>query len=143
MAMNGRVETLPDPVALAHRVADWMTSAALAAKGDFRVSLSGGSTPKALFALLASDEFVERFPWPARNPHHYDLSCHREQPTGRVPAGGQREGSDVQDDPCRRQRRPGGACKTRRRAHLVRRPGRGGARLGRWLPRYSWRPRCC
>src|SRR5205085_8687436 len=63
MAMNGRVETLPDPAALAHRVADWMTSAALAARGTFRVSLSGGSTPKALFALLASDEFVGRFPW--------------------------------------------------------------------------------
>ena len=40
-----------------------MTSAALAAKGAFRVSLSGGSTPKALFALLASDPFIGRFPW--------------------------------------------------------------------------------
>ena len=36
---------------------------ALAARGTFRVSLSGGSTPKALFALLASDEFVGRYPW--------------------------------------------------------------------------------
>jgi 6-phosphogluconolactonase len=27
------------------------------------VSLSGGSTPKALFALLASGEFIGRFPW--------------------------------------------------------------------------------
>lgn len=61
--MNGRVETLADPAALALRVADWMTSAALAAKGDFRVSLSGGSTPKALFTLLASDRFIGRFPW--------------------------------------------------------------------------------
>ena len=41
-----------------------MTSLALAAKGPFRVSLSGGSTPKALYALLASDEFIGRFPWP-------------------------------------------------------------------------------
>ena len=31
--MNGRVETLPDPAALAHRVADWMTSAALGSNG--------------------------------------------------------------------------------------------------------------
>ena len=61
--MKGRVETLPDPPALARHVAEWMTSAALAAKGMFRVSLSGGSTPKALFALLASDDFVGRFPW--------------------------------------------------------------------------------
>jgi len=61
--MHGRVETLPDPPALAHRVAEWMTSAALAATGAFRVSLSGGSTPRALYTLLASDDFRGRFPW--------------------------------------------------------------------------------
>src|SRR5262245_65870913 len=61
--MHGRVETLPDPPALAHRVAEWMTSAALAATGAFRVSLSGGSTPRALYTLLASDNFRGRFPW--------------------------------------------------------------------------------
>jgi 6-phosphogluconolactonase len=60
----GRIEILPDPSALAHRVAEWMTQAALAAPGPFRVSLSGGSTPKALYGLLASDEFSGRFPWP-------------------------------------------------------------------------------
>ena len=61
--MNGRIETLADPTALARHVAEWMTAAALAAKGPFRVSLSGGSTPKALYSLLASDAFRERFPW--------------------------------------------------------------------------------
>jgi 6-phosphogluconolactonase len=61
--MNGRIETLPDPAALAHHVAEWMTSAALAATGAFRVSLSGGSTPMTLYMLLASDEFRRRFPW--------------------------------------------------------------------------------
>jgi 6-phosphogluconolactonase len=61
--MNGRIETLPDPAALAHHVAEWMTSAALAATGAFRVSLSGGSTPKTLYMLLASDDFRGRFPW--------------------------------------------------------------------------------
>ena len=60
----GRVEILPDPVALAHHVAEWMTQAALAASGAFRVSLSGGSTPKTLYGLLASNEFKARFPWP-------------------------------------------------------------------------------
>lgn len=59
----GRVEVLPDPPALAHHVAEWMTQAALAARGPFRVSLSGGSTPKALYGLLASGEFKARFPW--------------------------------------------------------------------------------
>jgi len=61
--MNGRIEVLPDPAALARHVAEWMTAAALAASGPFRVSLSGGSTPKTLYGLLASDAFRGRFPW--------------------------------------------------------------------------------
>jgi 6-phosphogluconolactonase len=60
----GRIEILPDPLALAHHVAEWMTQAALATRGPFRISLSGGSTPKTLYGLLASDEFRTRFPWP-------------------------------------------------------------------------------
>lgn len=59
----GRIEILPGPTALAARAAEWMTAAALAAVGPCRVSLSGGSTPKALYALLASDGFRNRFPW--------------------------------------------------------------------------------
>jgi 6-phosphogluconolactonase len=59
----GRVEILPDSMTLAHRVAEWMTQAALAGHAPFRISLSGGSTPKALYGLLASDEFRTRFPW--------------------------------------------------------------------------------
>ena len=35
----------------------------LGGEGPFRVSLSGGSTPKTLYELLASDEFKARFPW--------------------------------------------------------------------------------
>ena len=61
--MIGRVEVSPDPLTLARHVAEWMTAAALAAQGPFRVSLSGGSTPKTLYGLLASDEFRGRFPW--------------------------------------------------------------------------------
>lgn len=64
MADIGRIEILPDPTALAQHVAEWMTDAALAANGPCRVSLSGGSTPKALYALLASGRFRNRFPWP-------------------------------------------------------------------------------
>jgi 6-phosphogluconolactonase len=62
--MNGRIEILRDPLAVARHVAEWMTEAARAAGNSFRVSLSGGSTPKALYGLLASDEFRDRFPWP-------------------------------------------------------------------------------
>src|SRR6201998_1853981 len=60
---TGRIEILPDPPALAHHVAEWMTQAALAAPGPFRVSRSCGSTPETLYALLASDEFRTRVPW--------------------------------------------------------------------------------
>ena len=61
--MIGHIEVFSDPAALARHVAEWITSAANAAKETFRVSLSGGSTPKALYQLLASDEFRSRFPW--------------------------------------------------------------------------------
>jgi len=60
---GGRTEILADASALAHGVAEWMTTTALAASGAFRVSLSGGSTPKALYGLLASGDFKSRFPW--------------------------------------------------------------------------------
>jgi 6-phosphogluconolactonase len=60
----GRVEVLADPAALARHVAEWMTAAALAGDAPFRVSLSGGSTPRTLYGLLASAEFKDRFPWP-------------------------------------------------------------------------------
>jgi len=65
----GRLYILPDPPALARHVADWLTAAASAADGPFRVSLSGGSTPKLLYSLLASREFVNRLPW--RNVEWY------------------------------------------------------------------------
>jgi 6-phosphogluconolactonase len=61
--MIGRIEVLPDRLSLAHHVAEWMTAVALATPGPLRVSLSGGSTPKTLYALLASDEVRGRFPW--------------------------------------------------------------------------------
>ena len=62
--MAGSIDTSwLDPLALAYHVAEWMTQAALAARGSFRVSLSGGSTPKTLYGLLASDGFRDRFPW--------------------------------------------------------------------------------
>jgi 6-phosphogluconolactonase len=54
---------LPSPIALAWHVAEWLTAAASAANGPFRISLSGGSTPKRLYSLLASSEFRNRFPW--------------------------------------------------------------------------------
>ena len=59
----GHIEILPDPLALAYYVAEWLTEAATVGQDSFRVSLSGGSTPKTLYGLLASDKFRNRFPW--------------------------------------------------------------------------------
>jgi 6-phosphogluconolactonase len=59
----GRLDVFADAAALARHAAEWMTTAALAAERPFRISLSGGSTPRTLYALLASPEFKDRFPW--------------------------------------------------------------------------------
>ena len=57
------IVTLPDPDALARHVADWLTGLATAAQGRFSVALSGGSTPKRLFEILAEPARAARFPW--------------------------------------------------------------------------------
>lgn len=59
----GRIEILENPEALALRVAEWMTAAAEAAAGNFRICLSGGSTPRLLYETLASGQFARQFPW--------------------------------------------------------------------------------
>jgi 6-phosphogluconolactonase len=52
-----------DPENLARGAADWMLSSAQAAPGHFSVALSGGSTPRRLYELLASTPYREAFPW--------------------------------------------------------------------------------
>jgi 6-phosphogluconolactonase len=59
-----RLEVLPDPEALARRVADWMLAAARAKDGVFAVALSGGSTPRGLYERLAGQAYRDAFPWP-------------------------------------------------------------------------------
>ena len=61
--MTGAVDISADGAAVARRVAEWVTARALSTPGRFAWSLSGGSTPKTLYALLASGEFRGRFPW--------------------------------------------------------------------------------
>ena len=57
------VEVLADPAALAKRVADWLLDLALAKDGAFSLCLSGGSTPKTLYGLLADAPYRDAFPW--------------------------------------------------------------------------------
>jgi len=61
--MIGRIEIQDDPQAMARHVAEWILEAAVASSVPFRVSLCGGSTPRALYSLLASGGFLRRFPW--------------------------------------------------------------------------------
>ena len=57
------IAVLPDAEALARYAADWLAERALASQGRFGVALSGGSTPKRLFEILAEPASAARFPW--------------------------------------------------------------------------------
>lgn len=49
--------------ALARYVAGWLANRIAAAQGRFRLSLSGGSTPKTLYQLLAQEPYRSRIAW--------------------------------------------------------------------------------
>jgi 6-phosphogluconolactonase len=61
--MKGEIVVLKDEAGLAHHVAGWLLDRANESTGPFALALSGGSSPKALYEMLASDEFRDRFPW--------------------------------------------------------------------------------
>jgi 6-phosphogluconolactonase len=61
-----RVEVFADGDALARAEAERIVekaSEAIAARGRFSIALSGGSTPRALYALLATPAFASRIDW--------------------------------------------------------------------------------
>ena len=68
--------TYQDTEALAHNVAEWLCGLARAGDGAFAVSLSGGSTPRRLYELLATPDITRRFPW--RRSHWFwgDERCY-------------------------------------------------------------------
>jgi 6-phosphogluconolactonase len=57
------LEILADPEAMARRVAGWLLAAAVRSEQRFAVALSGGSTPRRLYELLAGSPYCEAFPW--------------------------------------------------------------------------------
>ena len=65
--MDREVRILPDGTAIARRATELIVQTAMAAvkeKGVFTISLAGGSTPKALYGLLATDPvFKSQMPW--------------------------------------------------------------------------------
>jgi 6-phosphogluconolactonase len=66
MTSGARVTVLPDPAAVAEATADRLLAAARVAideRGTFRVALSGGSTPKAVYPLIASAPRRDAVDW--------------------------------------------------------------------------------
>ncbi len=66
MKENIQIIKVADAAALAQTAAEYFARAAaenIAQAGRFTVALSGGSTPKAMFALLAAEPFVSRIDW--------------------------------------------------------------------------------
>ncbi len=60
---QAEIEILADPEALARRVAEWLVASMAASTGRFSVALSGGSTPRRLYHLLAQPPCRDRVPW--------------------------------------------------------------------------------
>jgi 6-phosphogluconolactonase len=58
-----RLTILADPEALSIAVANWLFHLATDKKGIFTICLSGGSTPRRLYELLAVPPFRDAFPW--------------------------------------------------------------------------------
>jgi 6-phosphogluconolactonase len=63
MASRPRIDVSLDFESLAHRVAQWVVDLACATPGRFAIALSGGSTPKRLYQLLATAPLRSAMPW--------------------------------------------------------------------------------
>ena len=59
----GSINVAEDAASFARAVAEWITDRALRTNGPVRVALSGGSTPRPVYSLLAGAEFRDCFPW--------------------------------------------------------------------------------
>ncbi len=60
---EAKLEILADAEALARHVADWLLATAKAHDRRFALALSGGSTPRRLYELLAGPPYRDAFPW--------------------------------------------------------------------------------
>src|SRR3984885_15252682 len=66
------------PAAVAKAAAELFTNAAVkavASRGLARVAISGGTTPKAMFELLAAEPFVAQVPWDKLDLYWVDERC--------------------------------------------------------------------
>jgi 6-phosphogluconolactonase len=63
MPTETRIEAVADLEELAHRAARLITDLAGSSRGRFAICLSGGSTPRRLYQLLAGAPYREAMPW--------------------------------------------------------------------------------
>ncbi len=78
MSVAASVDVLPSADAVAAAGAEHVIAAAdtaIAATGRFNLGLSGGSTPKRLYALLASPALASRIAWPRVHAFWGDERC--------------------------------------------------------------------
>lgn len=76
--INPEIKVLPTVQALAQEAADRLVQIANAAidlNGEFSLVLSGGSTPKALYELLAADPYRDQIQWPKVSIFFGDERC--------------------------------------------------------------------
>jgi 6-phosphogluconolactonase len=64
MTGTREIVTSADADELARRAANWLLGQLGGGSGRLAVALSGGSTPKRLYHLLAAEPYVSRMPWP-------------------------------------------------------------------------------
>ena len=77
-AGRAHVEVWPDVRALINRAAELFTETArqaVAEHDSFKVALSGGSTPRALYELLAEEVYAPRIPWEEMHIFWSDERC--------------------------------------------------------------------
>lgn len=76
--MTPDITALPDLEAISHEAARWMVVGAREAAlftGRCTIALSGGSTPRRLYELLASEEYREVVPWDVIEWYWGDERC--------------------------------------------------------------------
>lgn len=64
--MTTAIQVAPDPASFARTAAEQITAIArdaIAAGGRFTIALSGGNTPRPIYALLATDQFSRQIDW--------------------------------------------------------------------------------
>ncbi len=75
---NRFIKVVADPAAVAStaakRIVD-LAEDAIATRGSFSIALSGGSTPKALFQLLAAEPYLKRIDWKNWKIYFGDERC--------------------------------------------------------------------